>query len=117
MKRRNFITFLCVTAAWSFAAHAQQKAIPVIGYLSSRSPSDSQDILAAFRQGLNEAGFIEKHNVLIEYRFAEGNFDRLPDLAAELVRRQVSVLVATGGTVSAVKAKLVLPTTIPMQTV
>src|SRR3954463_13964795 len=86
MKRRNFITSFCVTAAWAVAARAQQKAIPVIGYLSSRSPSDSQDILAAFRQGLNEAGFIEKHNVLIEYRFAEFNFDRLSGLAADLVR-------------------------------
>jgi putative tryptophan/tyrosine transport system substrate-binding protein len=115
VKRRDLIAFLASTAALRpLATVAQQTAMPVIGYLSSRSPSDSQDIIAAFHQGLDEAGFVDKHNVLIEYRFAEGNFDRLPGLAAELVGRQVNVLVATGGTVSAVKAKLVLPTTIPM---
>jgi putative tryptophan/tyrosine transport system substrate-binding protein len=115
LKRRDLIAFLASTAALRpLATVAQQTAMPVIGYLSSRSLSDSQDIIAAFHQGLNEAGFVDKHNVLIEYRFAEGDFDRLPGLAAELVRRQVNVLVATGGTVSAVKAKLVLPTTIPM---
>jgi len=100
--------------AWPVALRAQQKAMPLVGYLSARSPSDSQDILAAFRQGLSEEGFVEKQNVLIDYRFAEGNFDRLPGLASDLIRRQVSVLVATGGTVSAVKAKLVLTKTIPM---
>ncbi len=115
MKRRDLIAFRASAASLRpLATVAQQMAMPVIGYLSSRSLSDSQDIIAAFHQGLNEAGFVDKHNVLIEYRFAEGNFDRLPGLAAELVRRQVNVLIATGGTVSAVKAKLVLPTTIPM---
>ena len=116
IRRREFIGIAGGAAAWPLAAHAQ-KAMPVIGYLSSRSLSDSQDIIAAFHQGLSEAGFVDKQNVLIEYRFAEFNFDRLSGLAAELVRRQINVLVATGGTVSAVKAKLVLPTTIPMQTV
>jgi putative ABC transport system substrate-binding protein len=86
----------------------------MIGYLSSRSPTESADIVAAFRQGLNEAGFVDGQNVIIESRFAEGDFDRLPALAADLVRRQVNVLVATGGTVSVVKAKPVVPTTIPV---
>jgi len=91
-----------------------QPPLPVIGYLSSRSPSESAHIVAAFRQGLKEAGFVEGQNVVIEARFAEGHFDRLPELAAELVRRQVNVLVATGGTVSVVKAKPVVPATIPI---
>ena len=93
---------------------AQQKAMPVIGYLSSRSASDSQDIIAAFHQGLSEAGFVDKQNVIIESRFAEFDFDRLAELAAELVRRQINVLVATGGTVAVVKAKPVVPTKFPM---
>ena len=76
-----------------------QPPLPVIGYLSSRSPSESAHIVAAFRQGLQEAGFVEGQNVAIESRFAEGHFDRLPALATELVRRPVQVLVATGGTV------------------
>ena len=89
---------------WPLAARAQQTTLPVIGYLSSRSPSESAHIVAAFRQGLKEAGFVDGQNVAIESRFAEGNFDRLSALAADLVRRQVNVLVATGGTVSVVKA-------------
>jgi putative ABC transport system substrate-binding protein len=99
---------------WPLAAGAQQTTLPVIGYLSSRSPSDSAHIVAAFRQGLQEAGFVEGQNVTIESRFAEGHFDRLPALADDLVRRQVNVLVATGGTVSVVKAKPVVPATIPI---
>jgi ABC-type uncharacterized transport system substrate-binding protein len=99
---------------WPLAARAQQTTLPVIGYLSSRSPSDSAHIVAAFRQGLQEAGFVEGQNVAIESRFAEGHFDRLPALAADLVRRQVNVFVATGGTVSVVKAKPVVPATIPI---
>ena len=114
MRRREFLLLLGGALIAAAPLRAQQKAMPVIGYLSSRSLSDSQDIIAAFHQGLSEAGFVDKQNVLIEYRFAEFNFDRLSGLATELVRRQVNVLVATGGTVSAVKAKLVLPTTIPM---
>jgi len=91
-----------------------QPPLPVIGYLSSRSPSESAHIVAAFRQGLQEAGFVEGQNVAIESRFAEGHFDRLPALAAELVRRPVQVLVATGGTVAVVTAKPVVPATIPI---
>jgi putative tryptophan/tyrosine transport system substrate-binding protein len=114
--RRQFIAALggAASLAWPLQARAQQRSMPVIGYLSSRSPSNSEDIVVAFRQGLNDAGFIDKQNVTIESRFAEGDFDRLPALAADLVRRQVDVVVATGGTVSVVKAKPVVPRTIPM---
>jgi len=81
MRRRDFISVLGGTAAWPFGIRAQQPSLPVIGYLSSRSPTDSAHIVAAFRQGLNEAGFVDNQNVKIESRFAEGNFDRLPALA------------------------------------
>jgi putative ABC transport system substrate-binding protein len=115
MKRREFITFLAGLATiWPLTTQAQQPTIPVIGYLSARSRDNSADIIAAFRQGLNEAGFTDGHNVRIESRFADGNFERLPGLAADLVTRKVSVLVAAGGTVTVVKAKPVVPTTTPI---
>jgi putative ABC transport system substrate-binding protein len=114
MRRREFISLVSGAAfAWPLAVHAQQP-IPVIGYLSARSPDNSADIIAAFRQGLSKAGFTDGQNVRIESRFADGNFDRLPGLAADLVARKVSVLVAAGGTVTVVKAKPVVPTTIPI---
>jgi putative ABC transport system substrate-binding protein len=111
MKRREFITLLGGAAAWPLSARAQQ---PVIGYLSTRSASDSAHIVAAFRKGLRDAGFEEGQNVAIEARFADGNYDRLQALAADLVRRQVTVFVATGGTSSAVVAKPLVPATMPM---
>ena len=95
------------------AAYAQP-LLPVIGYLSQRSPLDSASIVAAFRQGLQAEGFVEGQNVAIAYRFAEGHIDRVPALASDLVRRQVNVFVATGGTGSVVKAKPVVPRTIPI---
>src|SRR5262244_3838667 len=98
MKRRELITLLGgAAAAWPLAAGAQQAALPVIGLLSSRSPDDTTHLLAGFRQGLADGGFIERQNVTIEYRWAPGQYDRLPELATELARLPVLVVVSTGG--------------------
>jgi putative ABC transport system substrate-binding protein len=106
MKRRAFIAALGGTAAmWRFRASAQQATTPVIGFMSSRSPSDSVALVAAFRKGLAEAGFIEGQNVKIEYRWAEGQYDRLPAFATELVQLGSVLLVTTGGEPSALAAK------------
>src|SRR5262245_3004282 len=106
MKRRTFITLLGVaTAAWPLGARAQQPVMPVIGFLRSTSLADATHLTAAFGQGLREAGFIEGQNVAIEYRSAEDRADRLPVLVAELVRRQVVLIV--GNTPSALVAKAV----------
>ena len=115
MRRRDLIKLIASSAvAWPLAAQAQRAALPLIGYLSSRSPDNSADIIASFRRGLREAGFVDGQNVIIESRFADSEFDRLPALAAELIARNVDVFVATGGTVSAVKAKPVVPRTVRM---
>jgi putative ABC transport system substrate-binding protein len=105
MRRRELITLLGGAAAWPLAAHAQQPATPVIGFLSSRSPGESASVVAAFRQGLRETGFIEGQNLGIAFRWAEGRYDRLPALASELVSLPVTLLFAAGGPPSAFAAK------------
>jgi len=112
IKRREFITLVGSVAACPFFAQAQQAAVPVIGFLHAASPRDWGPSVAAFRQGLRETGYIEGQNVIIEYRWAEGHYDRLPDLAADLVRRQVTVIFASPGP-AAVPAKTAT-TTIPI---
>lgn len=107
MRRREFITLLgAATAALPLAVYAQQPT-PVVGFLSSRSPGESEQLVAAFRQGLKETGYLEGHDVHIAFRWAEGRYDRLAGLAAELVKTQVAVIASVGGSVTALAAKSV----------
>jgi len=114
MRRRDFIAGVSgLTAAWPLAARAQRAAIPVVGFLYSLGRNDRVNLVDAFRRGLNEAGYAEGRNVAIEYRFADNQIDRLPALAADLVSRNVAVIVATGGGYSVLAAKAAT-TTIPI---
>jgi ABC-type uncharacterized transport system substrate-binding protein len=105
MRRRDVITLLGGAAAWPFAARGQQPALPVVGFLSIRSPDTDAKLMVSFHQGLSAGGFVEGRNVAVEYRYAQGQPSRLPSLASDLVRRQVAIIVTTGGAQAALAAK------------
>ena len=101
MRRRDFVKGIAVSSAWPLAAQAQQRSMPVIGFLNGRAPANLPKLLAAFRQGLNETGYIEGQNVAIEYRFAENQYERLPALAVDLVRRHARLALGSRLVISA----------------
>jgi putative tryptophan/tyrosine transport system substrate-binding protein len=114
MRRREFIAFVGSTAvAWPLPARAEQSTVPLIGFLNAASPQPFANYVAGFRAGLKETGYVDGRNVAIEFRWAEGHYDRLPEMAADLVRRKVVVLAATGGAPSITAAKAAT-TTIPI---
>jgi ABC-type uncharacterized transport system substrate-binding protein len=105
MRRREFIGLCGAAAAWPLAASVQQPALPVIGFMSSRSPQDSDYLVEAYRRGLKDGGFLEGQNVRIEFRWAHGDYTRLPELTADLGNRRVNVITAVGGDPSPRAAK------------
>ena len=106
MRRRDFIKVIAGSAVvWPLVPRAQQRAFPVVGLLSSRSPAVDTPLIAVIRQGLNEAGFVEGQNIALDYRWADGQYDRLAGLATDLVRQQVAVIVTMGGDTTALAAK------------
>ena len=113
MRRREFISLLGAATAWPLAARAQQSTMPVIGFLSGRSSDDSRKVVAAFNKGLREIGFVEGQNVTFDFRWADGQYDRLAEFAAEFVKRRVAVLVAVGA-VQAIRAARTATSTIPI---
>jgi putative ABC transport system substrate-binding protein len=113
MRRREFFGVIGGAAAWPVTTSAQQVALPVMGFMDSGSPTPSAQLVAALKQGLNESGYVEGQNLSIEYRWAEGDYSRLPELAIDLVRRQVAVIVATGGEPSG-RAARAATSTIPI---
>src|SRR6516225_5143795 len=113
IRRRELIALGGATVAWPLVGRAQQPVMPIVGFLGTTTPDDFMDRVAAFREGLKDSGYVEGRNVLVEYRWPGGHYDRLPSLAADLVRRQVAVIAATGGEPSALAAKAAT-TTIPI---